>query len=126
MRVVSLIPSATELLAASGAEDMIVGRSHECDYPASLARVPMLTRPRNHGHTSAQIDAEVTSSLSGGQSLYELDEALLAELAPDLIVTQNLCEVCSIDLRTVERLAALLPRRPTILSLDPKTIFRCL
>ena len=123
MRVVSLLPSATELLVAIGGEDLLVGRSHECDFPASLAHLPVLTKARTHGGTSAEIDAEVSASLSSGQSLYELDERLLAELSPDVILTQNLCEVCSIDLRTVERVAAALPRRPAVVSLDPKTVF---
>jgi ABC-type Fe3+-hydroxamate transport system substrate-binding protein len=123
MRVVSLLPSATEILVAVGGERLLVGRSHECDFPASLAQLPVLTKARTHGGTSAAIDAEVSASLSSGQSLYELDERLLAELAPDVILTQNLCEVCSIDLRTVERIAAAMPNRPTVVSLDPKTVF---
>ena len=123
MRVVSLLPSATELLVAVGGEHLLVGRSHECDFPASLAHLPVLTKARTHGGSSAEIDAEVSASLSSGQSLYELDERLLAELAPDVILTQNLCEVCSIDLRTVERVAASLPRQPVVVSLDPKTVF---
>lgn len=123
MRVVSLLPSATELLVAAGGEGLLVGRSHECDFPASLGRLPILTKARTHGGASAEIDAEVSASLSSGQSLYELDERLLAELAPDVILTQNLCEVCSIDLRTVERVAASLPTRPSVVSLDPKTVF---
>ncbi|MCE2883884.1 MAG: cobalamin-binding protein [Planctomycetaceae bacterium] len=127
MRVVSLLPSATELLAASAGEDllhrMLVGRSHECDFPAGLERIPVLTKARTHGGASAAIDAEVSAALAGGASLYELDERLLAELAPDVILTQNLCEVCSIDLRTVERVAASLPKRPIVVSLDPKSVF---
>lgn len=127
MRVVSLLPSATELLAASVGEDllprMLVGRSHECDFPAGLERIPVLTKARTHGGASAAIDAEVSAALASGASLYELDEQLLAELAPDVILTQNLCEVCSIDLRTVERVAASLPKRPIVVSLDPKSVF---
>jgi ABC-type Fe3+-hydroxamate transport system substrate-binding protein len=127
MRVVSLLPSATELLAASAGPEslgrILVGRSHECDEPAGLDAVPVLTKARTHGGAAADIDAEVRAALSQGTSLYELDERLLAELAPDVILTQNLCEVCSIDLRTVERVAAELPKRPVIVSLDPKSVF---
>ncbi|MFM7261959.1 MAG: cobalamin-binding protein [bacterium] len=127
MRVVSLLPSATELFAASSGTEalhrMLVGRSHECDFPAGLEHVPVLTKARTHGGASAAIDAEVSAALANGSSLYELDEALLAELAPDVILTQSLCEVCSIDLRTVERVAASLPKRPVIVNLDPKSVF---
>ena len=117
MRVVSLLPSATELLCAAGGGALLVGRSHECDFPADLGHVPVLTRARTHAGSSAAIDAEVSAGL------YELDERQLAELAPDVILTQSLCDVCSIDLRTVERVAAGLPRRPLIVNLDPKSVF---
>ncbi len=123
MRVVSLLPSATELLCAAGGGALLVGRSHECDFPADLGHVPVLTRARMHAGSSAAIDAEVSASLAGGAGLYELDERQLAELAPDVILTQSLCDVCSIDLRTVERVAAGLPRRPLIVNLDPKSVF---
>ena len=126
MRVVSLLPSATELLDAVTGDDlpsMLVGRSHECDAPAGIAQVPVLTRARTHGGASAAIDAEVSASLASGGSLYELDERLLAELAPDVILTQSLCDVCSIDLRTVERVAAGLPKKPVVVNLDPKSVF---
>lgn len=127
MRVVSLLPSATELLATvAGGDrlaDLLVGRSHECDSPAGLDAVPVLTGARTHGGASAAIDAEVRAALAAGESLYTLDEAMLAELAPDVILTQDLCEVCSIDLRTVERVAATLPKRPRIVNLDPKSVF---
>lgn len=123
MRVVSLLPSATELLVAAGGRDLLVGRSHECDFPGGLDAVPVLTRARTHGGASAAIDAEVSAALASGESLYALDEALLAELAPDVILTQSLCEVCSIDHATVERVAARLPKRPRVVNLDPKSVF---
>ncbi|MEY2716320.1 MAG: hypothetical protein RIT24_2663, partial [Planctomycetota bacterium] len=78
MRVVSLLPSATELLCAAGGGALLVGRSHECDFPAELGHIPVLTRARTHGGSSAEIDAQVSASLSGGASLYELDERMLA------------------------------------------------
>ena len=127
MRVVSLLPSATEILCAVGGRDLLVGRSHECDFPADLSGIPVLTGARTASHlaggASSAIDAEVSASLASGESLYTLDEKLLAELAPDVILTQNLCEVCSIDLRSVERVAATLPKKPVVVSLDPKSVF---
>ena len=123
MRVVSLLPSATELLVAVGGRAQLVGRSHECDFPVDLADIPVLTAARTHGGASAAIDAEVSAALAGGQSLYTLDERMLAELAPDVILTQDLCEVCSIDLRSVERAAATLARPPRIVNLNPKSVF---
>ncbi len=124
MRVVSLIPSATELVAALGAADRLVGRSHECDWPSrgagAVTHAPMLTKPRIMSRDPAAIDREVSAALSQGESLYELDEAALARLAPDLIITQDLCEVCSIDRRTVERVAAAMASKPRVLSLNPQ------
>jgi len=135
-RVVSLIPSATELVAALGAMDRLVGRSHECDWPGdgpadwpsdgpsdgpgAVTGLPILTRPRVKSQDAAGIDREVSASLAQGQSLYELDEDALARLAPDLIITQDLCEVCSIDRRTVERVAAGMASKPRVLSLNPQ------
>lgn len=129
MRIVSLLPSATEmLLALTGRVDHpraeLVGRSHECDFPAgaSLARLPALTTARTNFQSSAQIDAEVRAALASGQSLYTLDTDRLKALKPDLILTQDLCQVCSIDLDTVRRVAAELSPTPRILSFNPWTI----
>jgi ABC-type Fe3+-hydroxamate transport system substrate-binding protein len=122
MRVVSLLPSATEALAFIGAGDLLVGRSHECDHPRTIIDRPVLTAARTHGGSSAQIDAEVRESLSAGQSLYSLDADLLQKLRPDVILTQDLCAVCSIDLGTVRRIAAGLSPTPKIVSLNPHTI----
>jgi iron complex transport system substrate-binding protein len=123
MRVVSLLPSATEILCHIGGAGMLVGRSHECDFPDGLDQVPVLTRQRIDSQSSpAQIDAAVRSSLAGGSSLYTLDAELLGRLKPDLILTQDLCEVCSIDLSTVRTIAAGLHSAPKILSLNPETV----
>ncbi|MDZ4828801.1 MAG: cobalamin-binding protein [Phycisphaerae bacterium] len=122
-RVVSLLPSATELLCAVGGEALLVGRSHECDWPPAIHDRPVLTGQVTHGTDSKAIDEEVRKSLAEGRSLYTLDAALLEELRPDVILTQDLCDVCSIDLRTVRAIAARLPTSPTIVSLDPKDIF---
>jgi ABC-type Fe3+-hydroxamate transport system substrate-binding protein len=141
MRVVSLLPSATEtLLAITGPSALdgsgpvhLVGRSHECDWPAGvgLEKVPVLTAARIAFTTSAEVDQAVKSHLAGGengeggsggaQSLYTLDIPRLKSLRPDLIITQDLCHVCSIDLTTVRSVAAQLSPQPAILSLNPHT-----
>lgn len=122
MRVVSLLPSATELLCAIGADDLLVGRSHECDIPRIITDRPVLTAQRTHAATSAEIDAQVRASLDSGESLYTLDADLLRELKPDVILTQDLCEVCSIDLAAVRRIASGMTPAPVIVSLDPHSL----
>ena len=123
MRVVSLLPSATELLCAVGGESMLVGRSHECDHPATILDRPTLTRQRTNAPTSLEIDQQVRESLESGDSLYELDGAVLRELKPDVILTQDLCDVCSIDLASVRAIAGDMDPAPEVVSLDPRTIF---
>lgn len=122
MRVISLLPSATEIVCAIGAEDLLVGRSHECDYPASVTSLPALTGQRTVATTSADIDAQVRDQLASGESLYTIDEDAIASLRPDVILTQDLCEVCSIDLAAVQRLATHLDPAPTIVSLNPTSL----
>ncbi len=133
-RVVSLLPSATELLFAAGGGSLLVGRSHECDWPADATAAPILTSARV-AHTaaagtappdSAAIDRAVRDALQSGTSLYTLDEARLAALRPDVILTQDLCDVCSIDLRTVERVARTLPSNPQVVNLNPTTVWHVL
>lgn len=121
-RVVSLLPSATEIVGLLGAESLLIGRSHECDFPRSVQRLPVLTAQRTHGKSPAQIDQEVRAALEANQSLYSLDEALLAALKPDVILTQDLCEVCSIDLAAVRRAVVRLSPEPRVVSLNPTTI----
>ena len=123
MRVVSLLPSATETLCSIGGESLLVGRSHECDHPGSLSQLPILTSQRTQATTSQEIDQEVKSALGSGESLYDLDSTLLKELQPDVILTQDLCDVCSIDLETVRSVAAEFEHPPKIVNLDPRTIF---
>ena len=122
MRVVSLVPSATELLCTAGGAGLLVGRSHECDWPAGIEDRPILTAPRITATTPMDIDKEVHSTRDDGQSLYVLNRDLLESLQPDVIITQDLCSVCSIDLETVREIASTLPTTPQILSLNPTCI----
>jgi iron complex transport system substrate-binding protein len=125
MRVVSLLPSATELLCAIGGRGLLVGRSHECDYPADVAGVPVVTAsrlPRVEAVGAREMDRLVREGVGqagGGEGLYSLDEGRLAELEPDLILTQDLCAVCSVDVASVRRIAERLKRKPEVLSLNP-------
>lgn len=130
VRVVSLLPSATEslmvILRESGGESVhLVGRSHECDWPAdgSLDGIPVLTGSRTTFTTAAAVDQAVRAQFATGQSLYTLDTHRLAELRPDVILTQDLCRVCSIDLATVRGVVESMPaeQRPRVVSLNPMT-----
>lgn len=123
LRIVSLVPSATELLCAiPGGRELLVGRSHECDHPPSVAALPVLTAARTTFASSAQVDAQVRAQVAAGASLYTLDHQLLTALRPDLILTQDLCSVCSIDLASVRAVAAALNPAPRLLSLNPQTL----
>ncbi|MDX2017262.1 MAG: cobalamin-binding protein [Planctomycetota bacterium] len=124
-RTVSLLPSATEMVALLGGLPALVGRSHECDFPLGVESLPILTASRL-AHASgpidaAEIDRQVRSQLEAG-SLYTLDEAKLTALGPELILTQDLCSVCSVDLNAVRRVAERLTPAPRVLSLNPETI----
>src|SRR5438132_10171136 len=106
MRIVSLVPSATELLFALGLGDDIVAVTHECDYPPSAPTLPHVTRNRlPEGLTPAEIDAAVKDRVQAGESIYELDTSMLHELQPNLIMTQALCQVCAVSLDDVRGLA---------------------
>ena len=123
MRIASLVPSATEALFALGLGDQVVAVTHECDHPPAATRLPQLTRSViPDGLAPAEIDARVREVTGRGESLYRLDEELLRELEPDLIVTQALCAVCAVSFDDVRAVAARLPSRPTVLSLDPETL----
>jgi iron complex transport system substrate-binding protein len=122
MRIVSLVPHATELLFALGLGDDVVGVTHECDYPAEALDRRQVTRDvLAPGLSAAEIDAAVRERTLADESIYELDEAALRELEPDLIVTQALCHVCAVSHEEVQALAVQLPGPPRVVSLDPKT-----
>ncbi len=124
MRIVSLVPSSTELLFALGLGDAVVAVTHECDHPPGvMERLPHLTRSViGEGLSAPEIDAAVRARTSAGRALYELDEPKLAELAPDLIVTQAVCEVCAVSYDDVVAAAGRLETRPQVLSLDPASL----
>ncbi|MCG3122996.1 MAG: hypothetical protein GIKADHBN_01403 [Phycisphaerales bacterium] len=121
-RVVSLVPSATEIVCALGASELLVGRSHECDYPPLVAGLPVLTGQAITSTDPAEIDRQVRDQLATASSLYRLDAEMLARLRPDVILTQDLCSVCSIDLDTVRSITQRWSSPPTILSLNPESI----
>lgn len=123
-RIVSLLPSATEIVCALGLEAELVGITHECDYPPQVSGLPRLTRSRisHETMTSAEIDHAVRSQLDGHGSIYDLDEKNLRELRPDLIITQELCEVCAVSYKTVSRAARMFETDVRVISLEPNTI----
>ena len=123
MRIVSLVPHATELCFALGLGDELIAVTHECDYPAAARRLPRATRDTlPPGLRSAEIDAAVRERTAAGASIYELDQPLLRRLEPDLIITQALCPVCAVSYEDVAALAAELPSRPRVIALDPHTL----
>jgi len=122
LRIVSLVPHATELLFALGLGDDVVGVTHECDYPEAAQDLPQVTRDvLEPGLSPAAIDAAVRERMASGESIYELDEGLVRELEPDLIVTQALCHVCAVSVDEVRALAQSLPGPPHVIALDPTT-----
>ncbi|HEX5708561.1 MAG TPA: cobalamin-binding protein [Pyrinomonadaceae bacterium] len=123
-RIVSLLPSATEIVCALGLEASLVGVTHECDYPPSVKNLPRLTASRISHETmsSKEIDHAVSTHLDGHGSIYDLDENLLRELRPDLIVTQELCEVCAVSYKTVLQAARVFDAESRVVSLEPSTI----
>jgi iron complex transport system substrate-binding protein len=123
VRVVTLLPAATEIVAALGDLRALVGISHECDYPPSVQHLPRVTAsPVDVQASSASIDAEVRRLHESGQPVIAVDPAQLRRLAPDLIVTQDLCEVCAVSDGQVHRLASLLRPAPRVLSLQARDL----
>ena len=122
MRIVSLVPHATELLFALGLGDQVVGVTHECDHPEEAQDLPQVTRDvLEPGLAPAAVDAAVRARTEAGESIYELDDELVRELEPELIVTQALCDVCAVSVDEVRALAQELPGPPRVISLDPTT-----
>lgn len=131
MRVVSLLPSATETLCALGGRGVLVGRSHECDFPGGLEGVPVLTGQATRydpqsGYGARAVDEQVRAARDAGRSVYTLDADLLVDLRPDVILTQEVCDVCSIDLESVRAAARAVGERtgrePEIVALNPRTV----
>src|SRR6185503_16742130 len=121
MRIVSFLPSATEIACALGLEDSLVGITHECDYPTEVRTKPIVVRnvlPID-SMTQDEIDRGVADRMRASLSLYQIDEQLLRELEPDLILTQNLCQVCAPSGNEVSQVLKNLPRTPEVLWLTP-------
>lgn len=124
MRICSFLPSATEIACALGLEEELLGVSHECDWPPSIRSRPSVvtTLVPTAGRTQAQIDADVARLMRERGTLYVADEGRLAELAPDLILTQDLCRVCAPSEGDTAAVAARLPSRPKVMTLNPKRV----
>jgi len=123
MRIASLLPSATEIVCALGMEHELVAITHECDYPESVRTKPVLTRSvLSGGGSSIEVDRHIRELVHEGSSIYALDGELLAALQPDLILTQELCEVCAVSYPIVERAARRLGSSPQLVSLEPESL----
>jgi iron complex transport system substrate-binding protein len=123
MRIVSLVPSATEMLFALGVGDEVTAVTHECDHPVEALDLPKVTRDViGPGLSAAEIDRAVRDLTEQGRAIYELDEAQLRRLQPDLIVTQALCAVCAVSYDDVRAIAEKIESEPQVLSLDPHTL----
>src|SRR5215467_8460052 len=123
-RIVSLLPAATEIAAALGLMDQVVGVSHECDFPEEASQRPRVTRCSVHdaGLTSIEIDEWVRRALRENGTIYTIDEPLLRTLQPDVILTQRLCDVCAVGYGTVAKLAQTLPGTPRVVNLEPTSL----
>ncbi|MEE9285879.1 MAG: cobalamin-binding protein [Dehalococcoidia bacterium] len=121
MRICSLLPSATEIVFALDLGDRLVGVTHECDYPEGVERLPTVTRSvvDHTGSSSSEIHTHVAESLHSGSSIYALDQELLARLDPELILTQELCDVCAVSYDEVRKAVRVLPGQRRVLSLEP-------
>ncbi|KAG0287596.1 hypothetical protein BGZ96_008490 [Linnemannia gamsii] len=121
-RIISLLPSAAEIICLVGGQPEMVARSHEDDFPSTIQHLPILTEAKTKFTTSADVDRQVSEALSQGNSLYNLDVDQLKALQPSVIVTQDLCNVCSIDLVSVQRVASKMDPQPEIVTLNPTSV----
>jgi iron complex transport system substrate-binding protein len=123
-RIVSFLPAGTETVYALGAGAELLGRSHECDYPASVRDLPVVSRPALHldGASPEEIDHAVSERMETGASMYEIDEVLLRKLRPDVIITQNLCRVCAPSGNELSRAVQDFDVMPEILFLTPRNV----
>ncbi len=123
-RILSLIPSSTEIVCALGFENQLIGRSHECDFPSSVQKLSSCTVPKFKVEgTSAEIDQRVKSILKNALSVYQIDEKKLQQMQPDIIITQAQCEVCAVSLKDVENaVCEWVESRPQIVSLEPNQL----
>jgi iron complex transport system substrate-binding protein len=123
-RIVSFLPSATEMACALGLSDRLMGVSHECDYPLEVSGKPIVVRSALpiESMSQSEIDVAVSGRLKRGLSLYQVDESAVRDIGPDLILTQDLCQVCAPSGNEVSQLLAQLPSKPRILWQTPKTI----
>ena len=123
-RIVSFLPAGTEMVHALGAGSELVGRSHECDYPSSVTSLPIVSRPALNldGASPEEIDASVSQRMESGDTLYTIDEVLLRDLRPDVILTQNLCRVCAPSGDELTRAVRKFSLQPEVLFLTPRTI----
>jgi iron complex transport system substrate-binding protein len=123
-RIVSLLPAATEIAAALGLMDQVVGVSHECDFPEQASQRPRVTGCHIHeaGLTSAEVDDSVRRALRENGTIYAIDKPLLRTLQPDVILTQRLCDVCAVGYGTIAKLAQTLPGSPRVVNLEPTSL----
>ena len=122
-RIVTLLPSATEIVCGLGLRDRLVGVTHECDYPASVQELPGVTRSSiDVDLSSSEIDSAVRKHLQTKSALYSIDKALLVSLRPELLITQALCNVCAVSETDVLEVVSELPGEPTLINLEPNTL----
>ncbi|MDQ3808899.1 MAG: helical backbone metal receptor [Chloroflexota bacterium] len=123
MRVVSLLPAGTDILAALGAVELLVGVTHECDYPPEITALPRVTRSAIDARAApSEVDQQVRTAGTQGEPLFTLDRARIAELRPDVVLTQAMCEVCAVRETDVRALAARLTPPPRVVALDGSTL----